>query len=124
MADHRYVEHVERRRGSHDVIIAAAIVLFVVMAVVFMAMLGGPGRFVGGSSPSQTNVNVAPQQPPANNSGQSPRQIDINISQPAAPPRQAPVQQPPVQQVPVQQAPVQQAPVQQAPAGQSAGSGR
>jgi hypothetical protein len=66
--------------------IVGLLVLVVVAVMAFFMFGGGPGRFAGGPAPAgQTNVNVPAQQPQAPSAPniQVPRQIDVNVNQPA-----------------------------------------
>ena len=105
MADHVIVE----REGSGNAVMIGIIGVVVIGIVVLFFIFGGPGRFAPAqtAAPNNTNVNVPAQgqQPPAAAPNINiPRQIDVNVNQPA-------------QQAPAAPA----APAQQAPAG---GGGR
>ena len=87
MAERQVVEH--RQSGAASgVVIGLLVALVVAVVVVFFMFAGGPGRFTGYSNPSQTNVNVPAQQQPGPNI-EIPRQVDVNVNQPAP---QAPAQ--------------------------------
>jgi hypothetical protein len=90
MAQHPYIEHVDRRSGLGTGVIVGAFLVLIVGVVALFLYFGGPGRLIGGTAPtapSTTNVNVAPpaqaqpQVPPQIN---IPREIDINLNQPPA----------------------------------------
>src|SRR5687768_6267775 len=90
MAQHHVVEHRETDSGT-GAVLGIVFVLLLVVAALFFA-LGGPGRFVGGGTPNQTNVNVPAQsqpQPQTQPNINVPRQIDVNVNQ-QQPPQQAP----------------------------------
>ena len=93
MAEHTHVERVEHDSGASTatgMIVGILLVLLVAILALFF-FFGGPGRFAGSTStapPSggQTNVNVPQNAPPQGQSGpniQVPRQIDVNVNQPA-----------------------------------------
>jgi len=116
IVEHRdtVVEHRETDSGAGAVLGIVFVLLLVVVALFFA--LGGPSRFVSApGTPNQTNINVPsqsqPQTQPQNPAINVPRQIDINVNQPA---QQAPANQQPAPQAPANQQPGQQAP---APAG-------
>ena len=82
MAEHQYIEHVDRRS-----IVGTFLVLLVGVVALFL-YFGGPGRLIGETAPAApntTNFNVAPaaqpQVPPQIN---IPRALDINLNQPPA----------------------------------------
>ncbi len=81
MRDHLVVERSQSGVGIGMVL--GILALMLVVAVIALFAFGGPTRFMGGG-PSQTNVNVpAQQQPQSAPNVQLPRQIDVNINQPA-----------------------------------------
>lgn len=104
MAQHtHHVERVDHDSGAGTatgMIVGTLLVLVVAIMALFF-FFGGPARFGGSSAPApgQTNVNVPQQQappqqaPPQGQSGpniQVPRQIDVNVNQPAPAAPQAP----------------------------------
>jgi len=93
---------VERQsdRGMSSGMVMGIVIVGLVAIVALFFVFGGPSRFMGSGTPSQTNVNVPAQSQPAQSQpGQSqpqsgpnitiPRQIDVNVNQqpqaPAAP---------------------------------------
>lgn len=69
--------------GTGMILGVVVVLLIVVVFALFFFLFGGPGRFASGT-PSQTNVNVPSQQQPASGPNINvPRQIDVNVNQPA-----------------------------------------
>jgi hypothetical protein len=101
MAEHHHVvERVERDNtgsGMAGGLIIGLVLLLFVAVLAYFVFGGGPGRFAGApAAPGQTNVNVPAQNQPSGGPNiQVPRQIDVNVNQPAAPAQQAPAQQAP-----------------------------
>jgi hypothetical protein len=94
MADHQIVERVERTGSGSGMIVGMVAVVVLVAVVTLFMIMGGPARLMG-STPSQTNVNVPSQpQQPSGPQINIPRQIDVNVNQPAP-------QAPQVPQIPV-----------------------
>jgi hypothetical protein len=88
MADTHIVERTERSGSSAGMMLG--IVALVLILVVAFFMFGGFGRMTGGN-PGQTNVNVPSQtQPQSAPNINVPRQIDVNVNQPAPQAPQAP----------------------------------
>ena len=90
MAEHQYIERVDRRSGLGTGMIVGTFLVLLVGVVALFLYFGGPGRLIGETAPAApntTNTNVAPaaqaqpQVPPQIN---IPRALDINLNQPPA----------------------------------------
>src|SRR5689334_9999708 len=86
MAEHIVVEH--RDAGTNNGVMLGIFAVVVIAIVALFFVFGGPARFAGGQAqtPSNTtNVNVPAQgqQPAAGPNITIPKQIDVNINQPA-----------------------------------------
>jgi len=82
MPEVREVQVVERSgSGIGTGMVLGMVVVLLVAAIAIFMFMGGPGK-LGGTS-GQTNINVPAQVQPPGPNIEIPRQIDINVNQPA-----------------------------------------
>lgn len=93
MAEHHFVEIERGGSGIGTALVLGLVIALMVALISVFFVFGNPSRFMGSSTPNQTNVNMPSLGQPQNGVNiEVPRQIDININPPAQAPPLAPAQ--------------------------------